>query len=86
MAKVIIYLRDNELGALHELAQQEYRAPKAQAAWILRQELKCRGMIPAESVTAGSVSPAHPESAERQPSMPAARTSDLSGLTTESGA
>ena len=45
MAKVIIYLRDNESAALHDLAQREYRAPKAQAALIIRQELERLGMI-----------------------------------------
>jgi hypothetical protein len=48
MAKVIIYLRDHELTALHDLAQREYRAPKAQAALIIRQELERLGMIPVE--------------------------------------
>jgi hypothetical protein len=86
MAKVIIYLRDNERNALHELAQQEYRAPNAQAALIIRQELQRRGMIPAEVITAGIVSPSHPESAEHLPSIPAARTPKPSGLITESEA
>ena len=45
MAKVIIYLRDNESAALNDLAQREYRAPKAQAALIIRQELERLGMI-----------------------------------------
>jgi hypothetical protein len=54
MAKVIIYLRDNELSALHNLAQHEYRAPKAQAALIIRQELQRLGMIPLESRNASS--------------------------------
>ena len=47
MAKVIIYLRDNESAALNDLAQREYRAPKAQAALIIRQELERLGMIEA---------------------------------------
>jgi hypothetical protein len=47
MAKVIIYLRDNEATALNDLAQREYRAPKAQAALIIRQELERLGMIEA---------------------------------------
>ncbi len=86
MAKVIIYLRDNELSALHELAQQEYRVLKAQAALIIRQELQRRGMIPAEVATAGVSSPGHPESAQQLPSIPVARTSDQSGLIIESEA
>ena len=47
MAKVIIYLRANESAALHDLAQREYRAPKAQAALIIRRELERLGMIEA---------------------------------------
>ena len=45
MAKVIIYLRDHEFTALNELAQREYRAPKAQAALMIRRELEKLGMI-----------------------------------------
>lgn len=45
MAKVIVYLREYEMQALHQLAQQEYRAPKAQAALILRTELERLGML-----------------------------------------
>ena len=52
MAKVIIYLRDNESAALNNLAQREYRAPKAQAALIIRKELERLGLIPGESETA----------------------------------
>jgi hypothetical protein len=48
MAKVSIYLRDHELTALNDLAQREYRAPKAQAALIIRKELEKLGMIPGE--------------------------------------
>jgi hypothetical protein len=46
MAKVIIYLQEHELTALNKLAQREYRAPKAQAALIIRTELQKLGMIP----------------------------------------
>ncbi len=45
MPKVIVYLRDRELEALHQLAQREYRAPKAQAALIIRTELERTGML-----------------------------------------
>ena len=48
MAKVIIYLPDNESAALKDLAQREYRAPKAQAALIIRKELERLGMIQTE--------------------------------------
>ena len=59
MAKVIIYLRDHELTALNDLAQREYRAPKAQAALMIRRELEKLGMIPGEQrvITAPIKSP-----------------------------
>jgi hypothetical protein len=46
MAKVIIYLKDCELTALNSLAQREYRALRAQAALIIRNELNRLGLIP----------------------------------------
>lgn len=46
MAKVIIYLRDHESAALNDLAQREYRAPKAQVALVICKELERLGMIP----------------------------------------
>ncbi len=49
MARVVIYLRDQEMHALQDLAQSEYRLPKAQAALIIRRELQRLGMIPAPS-------------------------------------
>ena len=55
MAKVIIYLRDHESAALNDLAQREYRAPKAQAALIIRKELERLGLIPGETETAHSI-------------------------------
>ena len=45
MAKVIIYPQDHEMTALNDLAQTEYRAPKAQAALIIRRELERQGLI-----------------------------------------
>jgi hypothetical protein len=45
MAKVIVYLREQEMQALNLLAQKEYRAPKAQAALMLRTELERLGML-----------------------------------------
>ena len=56
MAKVIIHLRDYEMTALNDLAQREYRAPKAQAALIIRRELQKLGMIPVEPPI-----PTHPD-------------------------
>ena len=49
MAKVIVYLRDQEQSALYQLATKEYRAPKAQAALIIRKELERLGLLPMES-------------------------------------
>ena len=45
MAKVIVYLREQEMRALNQLAEKEYRAPKAQAALMLRTELERLGML-----------------------------------------
>lgn len=45
MAKVIVYLREQECSALNELATKEYRAPKAQAALIIRKELERLGLL-----------------------------------------
>ncbi|MBT3313036.1 MAG: hypothetical protein HN390_00340 [Anaerolineae bacterium] len=51
MPKLIIYLRDQDLHALANLADQEYRVPKAQAALIIRQELERRGFVPVTNKT-----------------------------------
>lgn len=45
MARIVIHLPDLEMTALHQLAQQEYRAPKVEAAWIIRNELQRRGLV-----------------------------------------
>lgn len=45
MARIVIYLPDLEMNALNQLAQQEYRAPKVEAAWIIRNELHRRGLV-----------------------------------------
>lgn len=45
MARVIVYLREQEISALQVLAQREYRALKAQAALIIREELERLGLI-----------------------------------------
>jgi len=63
MAKVIIYLRDNESAALNNLAQREYRAPKAQAALIIRQELERLGMIEAMPANEQTTTGHKPENA-----------------------
>jgi hypothetical protein len=46
MAKIIVYLGEQERSALQQLAQREMRVPRAQAALIIRQELVRQGMIP----------------------------------------
>ncbi len=46
MAKVIIYLPEQENHALEWIAQREYRAPQAQAALIIRTELERQGLLP----------------------------------------
>lgn len=45
MAKIIVYLGDQERNALLQLAQRELRLPRAQAALIIRQELVQQGML-----------------------------------------
>jgi hypothetical protein len=45
MARVVIYLPAPEMNALNQLAQQEYRPVKAQAALIIRNELKRLGLV-----------------------------------------
>jgi hypothetical protein len=74
MSKVIIYLRDNEIRALQELAQHEYRAPKSQAALIIHQELQRLGMIPVEPgpSVAEPALPALSEFTGNSPSSPVA--------------
>ncbi|MFZ5904470.1 MAG: hypothetical protein ACOYZ8_13070 [Chloroflexota bacterium] len=56
MARIVVYLQDPEMAALHQLAQQEYRPPKAQAALIIRNELKRLGLV--------SISPTEREAEE----------------------
>ena len=46
MAKIIVYLGEQERNALQQLAQRELRLPRAQAALIIRQELVKQGMLP----------------------------------------
>ena len=49
MPKIIVYLAEQERNALQQLAQREMRVPRAQAALIIRQELRRLGMVPARS-------------------------------------
>lgn len=55
MSKVIVYLPDTEFGALQKLAQQEYRATRAQAAVIIRKELERLGLVAAEVAHPGTL-------------------------------
>ena len=59
MAKIIVYLGEQEHNVLHQLAQRELRLPRAQAAPTIRQELARQGMlsIPAERLNAGQSEP-----------------------------
>ncbi|HMN00756.1 MAG TPA: hypothetical protein PKC99_17265 [Anaerolineales bacterium] len=49
MAKLIIYLGALENDALHQLALRELRAPRAQAALIIRNELSRLGLLTSSS-------------------------------------
>ncbi|MEK6752732.1 MAG: hypothetical protein AABZ00_10745 [Chloroflexota bacterium] len=51
MAKIIVYLGEQERNALQQLAQREMRLPRAQVALIIRQELVRQGMLPDETKT-----------------------------------
>ena len=51
MAKIIVYLGEQERTALQQLAQREMRLPRAQVALIIREELVRRGRLPAETKT-----------------------------------
>ncbi len=45
MARIVAYLPDPEMNALQQLARQEYRTPKVEAAWIIRTELQRRRLV-----------------------------------------
>jgi hypothetical protein len=49
MAKIIVYLGEQERTALQQLAQRGMRVPRAQAALIIREELVRQGMIPIQN-------------------------------------
>lgn len=55
--RVNVPLLPAESDALRELAGRERRRPEAQAAWLIRQELKRRGLLADDSrpVPAGEV-------------------------------
>ena len=53
MAKIIVYLGEQERTALQQLAQREMRVPRAQAALIIRQELVRQGMLPLQNSPQG---------------------------------
>ena len=51
MAKIIIYLGEQERTALQQLAQREIHVPRARVELIIRQELVRQGMPPVETKT-----------------------------------
>jgi hypothetical protein len=57
MAKIIVYLGDQERNALLQLAQRELRLPRAQAALIIRQELVRQGVLSLQSPATDTASP-----------------------------
>jgi hypothetical protein len=59
MAKIVVYLGEQERNALYQLAQREMRVPRAQAALIIRKELARLEMlcIPAKSLNAEQSAP-----------------------------
>lgn len=63
MARIEVYLLDPEMSALNQLAQQEYRPARAQAALIIRNELKRLGMVGDEGNPA-DLKPSQPAQSE----------------------
>jgi hypothetical protein len=53
MTRVIVTLRNDEREALTRLALAEYRTPRDQARYILRQELERRGLLANTATTSG---------------------------------
>lgn len=51
MSWIAVTLEDDEKAALRELAKQEKREPKLQAALLIRQGLETLGLLPAQSTT-----------------------------------
>ncbi len=66
MARVVIYLLEPEMNALHQLAQQEYRPVKSQAALIIRNELKRLGLIDEQLAGREKQPGLSPEPADRE--------------------
>lgn len=54
MTRITISLRDQEKTALRALAEMEFRDPRAQAALIIRQELKRRGLLDIDAQSDGT--------------------------------
>jgi hypothetical protein len=48
MARLTLIVQDEELEALYTLAERECRDTRAQAVFILRQELQRQGLLPVE--------------------------------------
>ena len=66
MARVVIYLLEPEMNALNQLAQQEYRPVKSQAALIIRNELKRLGLIDEQLAGRDKQPGASPEPVDRE--------------------
>ena len=66
MARVVIYILEPEMNALHQLAQQEYRLVKSQAALIIRNELKRLGLIDEQLTGRDKQTGASPEPDDRE--------------------
>jgi len=49
--RVTLTIQENELQALYTLAERECRDTRAQAVFIIRQELTRRGLLPQEQPT-----------------------------------
>jgi hypothetical protein len=84
MARINITLKANERDALRELAEREFRDPRAQAALIIRRELGRMGLLPftadkPPAETAPSGEPPRPEPAEAVPSGESVRAEAESG-------
>ena len=66
MARVVIYLLEPEMNALNQLAQQEYRPVKSQAALIIRNELKRLGLIEEQPAGVDKQPGLSPETGDRE--------------------
>ena len=66
MARVVIYLLEPEINALHQLAQEEYRPLKSQSDLIIRNELRSLGLIDEQLTGRGKQPEVSPKSDDRE--------------------